>query len=509
MTIQRQYVLPNCSLVLEGLSTDTSNVLSILANAEFKFVGIEKPLSGGMEFFNALVGAVSAYCQRLISGLDHPEHMASQSSLVAVEPDEGPYHRLIVKPEILNAPSSDDSDASSDGSSEKTALQTIRLSTVQLFDMAEAIDQFYADAQTLPEVSVNLAPLPRRYVRPEEPLTQRALSPLLGLGTLAAAAVGLFLLPVPELAEPEVLEQQITLDEPAGDVAITDPTDDATLPAPETTDLASESEEEADSLAITDSAQLAALQQQVQQQISDALPDDATFDQSLRYQISVAENGDIVGYNPADEPALENLDSTPLPELTYIPVDETVAGSVAQFDVTFLPDGIVEVVSDQIVTPESVAPEVAPETGDEESDEPEALLDDSSDDALEQSSTSTDESDSGTIINAAAGELSTSIATPIRDVDRIYALNQQLRRIIINNRNPDRTGPEVRYRIRLDEDGNVTGYEASNPVAERSASDFKIPSLVKATDDERPQLDFLVVIDDTNVVEVNPWDGWP
>lgn len=505
MTIQRQYVLPNCSLVLEGLSTDTSNVLSILANAEFKFVGIEQSLSGGMEFFNALVGAVSAYCQRLISGLDHPEHMASQSSLVAVEPDEGPYHRLIVKPEILNAPPGDESDAPSDDGS--TAPQTIRLSTVQLFDMAEAIDQFYADAQTLPEVAVNLAPLPRKYVRPEEPLAQRAISPLLGLGTLAVAAVGLFFLPVPELTEPEGLEQQITLEEQTGDVAITDPTDDAILPAPETAEQTSETEADAD-LAITDSAQLVALQQQIQQQISDALPGDTAFDQSLRYQISVAENGDIVGYNPADETALENLDSTPLPELTYIPVDETVAGPVAQFDLTFLPDGTVEVVSDQIVTP-AAPEEVVPESGNEESDEPEALPDNSSEDAPEQSSTQTDASNSEITVDASSGELSTAIATPIRDVDRIYALNQQLRQTIINNRDPDREGPEVRYRIRLDEAGNVTGYEASNPAAERYAADFKIPSLVQATDDERPQLDFLVVIEDTNVVEVNPWDGWP
>ena len=52
------------------------------------------------------------------------------------------------------------------------------------------------------------------------------------------------------------------------------------------------------------------------------------------------------------------------------------------------------------------------------------------------------------------GELSAFIATPIQDVDRIYTLNQELRRTIINNREPNRSGPEVRYRIRLDEDGN-------------------------------------------------------
>ena len=62
MTIQRQYVLPNCSLILEGLSTDDLNVLSVLANVEFKIIGVEKSLEGGSEFFKALIAAVSAYC---------------------------------------------------------------------------------------------------------------------------------------------------------------------------------------------------------------------------------------------------------------------------------------------------------------------------------------------------------------------------------------------------------------------------------------------------------------
>ncbi|MEM8614572.1 MAG: DUF4335 domain-containing protein [Cyanobacteria bacterium P01_H01_bin.105] len=521
MTIQRQYVLPNCSLVLEGLSADTSNVLSILANAEFKIVGIEQSLSGGTEFFNALVGAVSAYCQRLISGLDHPEHLASQSSLVAVEPDEGQYHRLIVKPEILNSLSGDEAS--------DTASQTIKLSTVQLFDMAEAIDQFYADAQTLPEVSINLAPLPRKYVRPEEPLTQRAIPPLLGFGTLAVAALGLFfLLPVPELSEPEGLESQSTnpLEEPFENESGSAPPPGVTPePTEDATDTVADLPEQNNST-ITDSAQLAELQQQIQQQISSAQDDDAPLEQPLSYQISVAENGDIVAYTPLDGPSLENLDNTPLPALTYIPVEATAdaaaSGPVAEFDVTFATDGTVEVTSDQLsVIPETDTPEVVePSPAEEEDREAEGEArgeaggeETSEDDPSEQSSTpfsdSTAADTSSITPTSTSGELSTSIATPIQDADRIYALNQELRRTIIDNRDRDRSGPEVRYRVRLDEDGNVTGYEASNAAAERYAAALKMPSLVKATADNQPQLDFLVVINDENVVQVNPWDGWP
>lgn len=508
MTIKRQYILPNCSLILEGLSTDTSNVLSVLANAEFKIVGIEQSLSGGTDFFKALSTAISAYCQRLISGLDHPEHIASQTSLVAVEPDEGQYHRLIVKPTLLdNASAADD-----------TAAKTIKLSTVQLFDMAEAIDQFYADTQTLPDVSVSLSPLSRKYVRAEEPLAKRAIPPLLGAGTLALTALGLFFLPVPELAEPEDPNRQTTsapesvLEEPLQDESTTSSSN--VITTPEVTEEADDETEPNEETAtsgnslITDPTQIAALQQQIQQQIGERLSNNTTFEQALRYQVSVAENGDIVGYTPSDAAALDNLDSTPLPELTYISVDETTAGSVAQFDVTFTPDGRVEVVSDQMVAPESVTPDLVEPS----SEENEALPDEVNDDTSEQSSSSID--DSTRVIDspsttATNGQALALIATPIRDVDRIYELNQELRRTIINNRAPDRSGPEVRYRIRLDEDGNVIGYEASNSAAEQSAADLKIPSLVKAATGERPQLDFLVVVNDDNVVEVNPWDGWP
>ncbi len=508
MTIQRQYVLPNCSLILEGLSTDDFNVLSVLANAEFKIIGVEKSLEGGSEFFKALIVAVSAYCQRLLSGLEHPEHMDSQSSLVAVEPADGQYHRLILKPELLSEPSDDSSEKSSEA-------KTIQLSTVQLFDMAEAIDQFYADAQTLPDFSVNLAPLPRKYVRAAEPLAQRAIPPLLGFGTLAVAALGLFFLPVPELVEPEGLEPQDILEEPLTEPLEDGPTGsvDEEVPSTDAPDGAAT----AGASPITDSAQLGALQQQVQQQIVGALPDDAAFEQPLSYQVSVAQNGDIVAYNPLDSASLEDLDSTPLPALTYIPTEGAIAESVAQFEVTFAPDGTVEVVSDQPLAPETVAPEIVlPETVSPDAIAPETETpnleedlpaEESNDDA--QSSQPPGEAANLSTAAGASDKLVTSVVTPIQDVDRIYELNQELRRTIISNRTPNWSGPELRYRVRLDNDGNITGYEADTTAANQYANDFKLPSLVKEAPTEKPQLDFLVVINDASVVEVNPWDGWP
>lgn len=516
MTIQRQYILPNCSLVLDGMSVDASNVLSILANAEFKIVGLEQPLAGGFEFFKALADAVSAYCQRLLSGIDHPDHMmASQASLVAVEPDEGQYHRLLIKPDVLENPSEQ---------SEKSDSQTIRLSTVQLFDMAEAIDQFNADAQTLPDFSVSLAPLSRRYVRADEPLAQRAIPPLLGFGTLVIAAVGLFFLPVPELIEPEGLEQQTTSAlEDLADGAPTDGADDTAEAIEDAVDASNVVETaepvEPVNTAITDSTQVETLKQQVQQQINGALSEEASFESPLRYQVSVAENGDIVGYNPLDATSLESLDNTPLAALTYIPVDNANVGPTAQFDVTFNPDGTVEVVSDQVVTPEAISPDVeAPESVTPINPEEDESVEDT--DIPEQSSTpgqssTADQANTATTVesdasaDSASSNLTASVATPIQDADLIYELNQELRRTLINNRESDWTGSAISYRIRLDEEGNITGYEADNSAAEGYASALKIPGLVKTVPAENPQLDFLVVINDANILEVNPWDGWP
>ncbi|NEQ50308.1 MAG: DUF4335 domain-containing protein [Leptolyngbya sp. SIO3F4] len=512
MTIQRQYVLPNCSLILEGLSVDASNVLSILANAEFKIVGLEKPLAGGSEFFKALVDAVSAYCQRLLSGLDHPGHMDSQTSLVTVEPEAGQYHCLLIKPGVLDDPSD---------SSEKSGPQTIRLSTVQLFDMAEAIDQFNADAQVLPDFAVDLAPLPRKYVRADEPLAQRAIPPLLGFGTLAVAAVGLFFLPVPELVEPEDLERQTTsaLEESTGNDVLPDNISD-----PSTSEEIEVSTNESETeivesptpvnAAITDTSQLMDLQQQAEQQLSGAVPEGTTFDQPLSYQISVAENGDIVGYNPLDGISLENVDNTPLPALTYIPVDNAAVGPIAQFDAIFSSDGTVKVVSDQVVTPETVTPEIeSPEGVTPEVINPEEESSDASDiteqSAIAEPINTATPDESEVKSGNTSSNLAAFISSPIQDVDRIYELNQELRRTLINSRSAPWSGSEISYRIRLDEEGNITGYEADDPAAEQYATELKISNLVKASPSDKPQLDFLVVINDANVIEVSPWDGWP
>jgi hypothetical protein len=73
----------------------------------------------------------------------------------------------------------------------------ITLTTVQLFDLMEAIDQLLADGQTLPNLSLNLASVPRRDTQPQEPLVQRAAPLAVGTSSLVAAAALFFLVPNP------------------------------------------------------------------------------------------------------------------------------------------------------------------------------------------------------------------------------------------------------------------------------------------------------------------------
>ncbi|WP_052128638.1 DUF4335 domain-containing protein [Neosynechococcus sphagnicola] len=60
MTIQRQYSLPNCTLILQGLAdiggglngTDVRPVMSVLLNAECRLVGQPRPPGTGAGSFS-------------------------------------------------------------------------------------------------------------------------------------------------------------------------------------------------------------------------------------------------------------------------------------------------------------------------------------------------------------------------------------------------------------------------------------------------------------------------
>jgi Domain of unknown function (DUF4335) len=200
MTIRRQYSLPNCTLILEGLSDNsvdsnsTTGLMSILVNAECHFLGSNQVLSGGRVFFESLAKSVSVYAQEFLSGLHHPQPSLDKSNLVQIAKiSDRNRHRLTLIPE----------------SSSEDPVQTPRepvevdLTTVQLFDLMEAIDQFFADSRTLPDLALNLKPLSKRHRQTDEPFVQRATPAAVGIAGLAAVAFAFSLIPPPAIRKPE------------------------------------------------------------------------------------------------------------------------------------------------------------------------------------------------------------------------------------------------------------------------------------------------------------------
>jgi hypothetical protein len=94
MTVKRQYTLPYCQLILEGLTAninDPQSALTVLMNVECHLPGTSQgSLSGGREFLDSLVTAVSGYGQQLLSGVSLPvKAIPSQVSWVDLKPGSG------------------------------------------------------------------------------------------------------------------------------------------------------------------------------------------------------------------------------------------------------------------------------------------------------------------------------------------------------------------------------------------------------------------------------------
>lgn len=370
MTIQRQYSLPNCKLVLEGWPDDAASsttgrpLVSTLVNAECYFTHVEKPLTGGRDFFESLVTAVSNYAQEFLSGVPHPSHATGKPNLVHLQRINQNLHRLTVQ---------------------AAAPIQLDLATVQLFDLVEAIDQFFADSQTLPELSLNLTPVSKRYATSREPIAKRAMPAALGVSGLAVAAIALFFVPVPQRrpVEPEPTTEQSTEISPVANADVegaseSPPTATPDSPSPIVTDEASElsDSESSDSEAelsddseptevgeplaaedlealldtapeISDPERLDEMTFQLRDQLDESWTNrtEADFDEELIYRVGVAENGDILGVKQVNEAAITYFDQTPLADLRYNPIDADAPNQepIGQFRVVFRPDGVVEV----------------------------------------------------------------------------------------------------------------------------------------------------------------------
>lgn len=196
ITITKQYISPNCTLIIEGISDAAGEAddmfaqqsLSTLVNAECHFVNSNRKLSGGSTFFENLVKAVSAYAQEFLSGLPHLQNSQAESPQIHIEKvEDRNLHRLTFEP-------------ASDTEQQKSE---INLTTVEFFDLVEAVDQFFADTQTLTDIKLELQPLSKRHRQSDEPLAQRVTPIAIGFASLAFATATFFIIPIPEVKEPQ------------------------------------------------------------------------------------------------------------------------------------------------------------------------------------------------------------------------------------------------------------------------------------------------------------------
>lgn len=335
-TVQRRYNLPNCKLVLEGVSdatnpnpSDPRPLMPILVNAECHLPNLEQPLVGGREFLESLVNAVSNYSQELLSGIGHPKTQKAQTDLVRLEQGlQADLHTLTLQPEGENT-------------NGRSPIQ-VNLTTVQLFDLLEAVDQFLADSRTLPDVSLNLKSVPKQYAATHQSVGERVAPAVLGVTGLALAGVALFAIPIPKKVEPPKIPQPQA--QTQASPVPQPPTANGSPAASPTSPTAAASPATSPALAkltsITDPTVVKSLQQQTQKQLETAWTNKNEFTKDVVYRVSVNKGGKIVGYKSIRQAA---PNPSALQKLVAAPAPGTTPEAIAEFKVVFKPNGRVDV----------------------------------------------------------------------------------------------------------------------------------------------------------------------
>ncbi len=362
MTIRRQYSLPNCTLVLEGLSDttgtgaanpmDTRPSMTILVNAECYFSGNQQPLSGGRDFLDSLVRSVSRYAQEFLSKVPHPQIPSDKPELVQLQKLPGQnVHRLtlLATPEAL--PTNIGGGTSYGGGMPSGKPVQFDLTTVQLFDLVEAIDQFLADRRTLPDFTVSLQPVSKRYRHADEPLLKRTAPAAIGVTGLALSAFAFYLVPTPRAPKTSTAQtnaREATSPTPSPQDSPS-ATENESSPSPSPTSSPPSTAELEKALAtnpeITDPTQLRFLQRRLYRKLDENWKNRREVRQNLEYRVSMVRDGSIIGYKPVEKTPVGTADQTPLPELRYNPATEKLAASepLAEFRVVFTPSGILQI----------------------------------------------------------------------------------------------------------------------------------------------------------------------
>jgi hypothetical protein len=174
--LQRNYSLPSCTLLVEGISTG-GDVLSIVTSFGCRFNDHPEPIIGGLELLKAMVTVIGAYAQSLASN----NSMQSNDEQVKIAPEGKHFHVLSV---MLNQ---------SDANNPKQ--MQVKLNTIQLFDLMESLDRLCCDPTTLPEVNLNTQAAAQRA---NSLLANQAIPAIAGVFSVAIAASFLYLIPTPK-----------------------------------------------------------------------------------------------------------------------------------------------------------------------------------------------------------------------------------------------------------------------------------------------------------------------
>ncbi|MDS3859231.1 DUF4335 domain-containing protein [Thermosynechococcaceae cyanobacterium BACA0444] len=205
MLNQRHYSLPNCVITLEGMSSQAGNslLLDLVTSCQIQIIGESEPLKGGREFLEALIAAINPVIQTWLSGVKPLKHWfqlpdQNQVTKIHVQAQTPDAHSfLILIPKQLLVPTITDTTTTDTPAPETKDFLELKLSTVQMFDLVEALDQLCQDELTLPSLQLELASLPRRDVAPTITLAAQATPIGLGAVSLAIAATIFFFVPVP------------------------------------------------------------------------------------------------------------------------------------------------------------------------------------------------------------------------------------------------------------------------------------------------------------------------
>ena len=211
---------------------------------------------------------------------------------------------------------------SPDESNPNAKPEKLNLSTVQFFDLVEAIDQFVADTQTLPAFSLNLSPVAKKFV-PRAAMGKQAVPAAIGLSGLAIAALAMFSLPIPTVKQPETLRAGAnsgllstppspTINPAASPGASTTASPGANPSASADTDSKKIKTDLTTPSAITDPAEIDRLKQQLKGNVMDKLKQASKFPEPLVYRVSVGKDGQMVGYKPESDLAAKEKGLTPL-----------------------------------------------------------------------------------------------------------------------------------------------------------------------------------------------------